>query len=78
VKSFITLTNGLIFKGKTRSLVKWGALERCRAWLGDCLGHKWLTELERLAREKHSSLFLHKHPEKIVFDPDRPFKPGLI
>jgi hypothetical protein len=46
-----------MFVGKARSLLLSGACERCFIHLGSSLTSKHETRLERLARDKHSSLF---------------------
>jgi hypothetical protein len=46
----------LMFVGKARSLLLSGACERCFIHLGSSLTSKHETRLERLARDKHSSL----------------------
>ena len=62
-KSLITLATGP--KLLAKSNVFWlgqkappqvGAAERCFSWIGSCLTCKHYTRLERLARDKHSSL----------------------
>jgi len=45
-----------MFVGKARSLPKNEAPERCFTWLSSSLAYKQQTRLERLARDKHSSL----------------------
>jgi hypothetical protein len=46
----------LLFFGKARSLPLSAAPERCFTWVFSCLTCKHYTILERLARDKHSSL----------------------
>jgi hypothetical protein len=45
-----------MFVGKARGLPDSGAPEICFTWVGPGLAHKHLTRLEKLARDKHSSL----------------------
>jgi hypothetical protein len=49
----------LIIVGEARSLTLSGAPERCFTWVGSGITRKYYNRLERLARDKHSSL-LHK------------------
>jgi hypothetical protein len=44
--------SSLVFVGKAWS----GAPERCFTWVGSGLTRKYWTRLERLAKDKHSSL----------------------
>jgi hypothetical protein len=46
----------LMFLSKARNLPKSVAPERCFTWTGSRLTHKYLTRLERFAKDKHSSL----------------------
>jgi hypothetical protein len=46
-----------MFVGKASSLPESGAPEMCFTWVGSWLTHKHYTILERLAGDKHSSLF---------------------
>ncbi len=48
--------SNLIFVGEAKSLPLRGAPKRCFTWIGYGLTHKRWTRLERLARDKHSSL----------------------
>ncbi len=50
------LQPSLMFPGKTRDLPQSRATERCFTWVGSGLTQKHYTRLERLARDKHSSL----------------------
>jgi hypothetical protein len=46
----------LLFMGKARSLPLNGAPERGFTWVGSCLARKHKSIIERLAKDKHSSL----------------------
>jgi hypothetical protein len=46
----------LMFVGKATGLPESGAPERCFAWVGSGLTNKHYTGLERLAKDKRSSL----------------------
>ncbi len=47
-----------VFVSMARILPKCRAPERCFTWIGSDLNHKLQVRLERLARDKHSSLLL--------------------
>jgi hypothetical protein len=46
----------VILAGKARIQPKMGAPERCFTWVGSGLTHRHYTRLERVVREKHTSL----------------------
>jgi hypothetical protein len=52
----ITITYSLTFVGKAMDLPWSGAPERCFTLVDPSLAGKFWTRLERLARDKHSSL----------------------
>jgi hypothetical protein len=45
-----------MFASKAKSSTKRGETERGSTWVGSGLAHKHYSRLERLARDKHSSL----------------------
>ncbi len=53
---FVPGKPSLMFVGKAKSLPLSGAPESCFGAVGSSLTHKHTTRLERLARDKHSSL----------------------
>jgi hypothetical protein len=55
---------GLLFVGKAWSLPYTGVCERCLTRISFDYTRKHYTNLERLARDKHSSLLLVNHREK--------------